>query len=95
MAWFLQFRIKAFVGLPPPIRRLPPAQPPGSSGLVPENMITPGFDSTGCVNDASSKGLLALVFRHQLPRVLPGTFHPTLHHHGTLPQQLGWFETCS
>jgi hypothetical protein len=62
MAWFLQFRIKACVGLTPPIRRLPPAQSSGSSRACPRRQHHPWFRQLLISNDASSKGLLTLVF---------------------------------
>ena len=43
MAWFLQFRIKACVGLTPPIRRLPPAQSSGSWRACPRRQHHPWF----------------------------------------------------
>src|ERR1700678_1924007 len=62
MAWFLQFRIKACIGLTPPIRRLPPAQSSGSRRACPREHDHPWFRQHLIRNDASSDGLLALVF---------------------------------
>src|SRR5580698_10363561 len=74
MAWFLQFHIKACVGLTPPIRRLPPAQSSGLTRACPRRHDHLWFRQLLIINDASSKGLLALVFPTlTLPRVLPET----------------------
>jgi hypothetical protein len=62
MAWFLQFRIKACIGLTPPIRRLPPTQSSGSLRACPRRHDHPWFRQHLIRNDASSEGLLALVF---------------------------------
>jgi hypothetical protein len=62
MTWFLQFRTKACVGLTPPIRRLPPAQSSGSRRACPRRQHHPWFRQYLIGNDASSEGLLALVF---------------------------------
>jgi hypothetical protein len=45
MAWFLQFRIKACVGLTPLYADGRPPSHQAPRGLVPEDMITSGFDS--------------------------------------------------
>jgi hypothetical protein len=75
MAWFLQFRIKACIGLTPPIRRLPPAQSSGSSRTYPRRHDHLWFRQLLIINDASSKGLLALVFPIlTCPGSCPGLF---------------------
>ena len=75
MAWFLQFRIKACVGLTPPIRRLPPAQSSGFQRACPRRHDHPWFRQLLIINDASSMGLLALVFPTlTCPGSCPGLF---------------------
>ena len=75
MAWFLQFRIKACVGLTPPIRRLPPARSSGFLRTCPRRHDPPWFRQRLISNDASSKGLLALVFPTlTCPGSCPGLF---------------------
>jgi hypothetical protein len=62
LVWFLQFRIEACIGLTPPIRRLPPTQSSGSRWACPRRQHHLWFRQHLISNDASSKGLLALVF---------------------------------
>ena len=75
LVWFLQFRIKACIGLTPPIRRLPPAQSSGSRRACPREHDHPWFRQHLIRNDASSDGLLALVFPTlTCPGSCPGLF---------------------
>ena len=81
--WFPQFRADACVRLTPPIRRPPPAQSSGSRRARPRRQTHPWFRQHLIVNDASSKGLLSLVFR---THTCPGQcrdFSPDAHHHGS------------
>jgi hypothetical protein len=72
-AWFLQFHAKACVQLTPPIRRLPFAQSSGSRRTCPSCIRRPWFRQLSVLFDASSEGLLTLVFwTPTYPRSNPG-----------------------